>query len=60
MLCDEAVTAEGQAITIGTSVAGSAEEDDTATTVSQEFIIGYNLTPLVDAEHQLVDLRIRP
>lgn len=60
VLCDEAITAEGQAITIGTGVAGRAEEDDTATTVSQEFIIGYNLTPFVDDEHQMVDLRIRP
>ena len=60
VLCDEAVTAEGQAITIGTSTAGSVEEDDTATTVSQEFIVGYNLTPLVDTEYQLVDLRIQP
>jgi len=60
VLCDEAVAAEGEAIVVGTSTAGSVEEDDTATTVSQEFIIGYNLTPLVDAEHQLVDLRIRP
>jgi hypothetical protein len=58
VLCDEAVTAEGQAITIGTGVVGAAEADDTATTVSQEFIIGYNLTPLVDTEFQLVDLRI--
>lgn len=60
VLCDEAVADEGQAITIGTGTAGAAEEDDTATTVSQEFIIGYNLTPLVDTEYQLVDLRIRP
>lgn len=60
VLCDEAVTAEGQAITIGTGTAGAAEADDTATTVSQEFIIGYNLTPLVDTEYQMVDLRIRP
>ncbi len=60
VLCDESVTDEGQAITIGTGTAGAAEEDDTATTVSQEFIIGYNLTPLVDTEFQLVDLRIRP
>lgn len=60
VLCDEAVTAEGEAITIGTSAAGRVEEDDTATTVSQEPIVGYNLTPLVDDEYQLVDLRIRP
>ena len=60
VLCDEAVTAEGQAITIGTGTAGAVEEDDTATTVSQEFIVGYNLTPLVDTEYQLVDLRIQP
>lgn len=60
VLCDEAVATEGQAITIGTSVAGAVEEDDTATTVSQEFIVGYNLTPLVDTEYQMVDLRIRP
>ena len=60
VLCDEAVATVGQAITIGTSVAGSAEEDDTATTVSQEPIIGYNVEPLVDTEFQVVDLRIRP
>ena len=60
VLFDEAVTAEGQAITIGTGAVGAVEADDTATTVSQEFIVGYNLTPGVDNEHQLVDLRIRP
>ncbi len=60
VLCDELINAEGQAVTIGTSVAGRIEADDTATTVSQEFIVGYNLTPLVDDEYQLVDLRIRP
>jgi hypothetical protein len=60
VLCDEPITDEGQAITIGTGTAGRAEEDDTATTVSQEFIIGYNLTPFVDNEYQAVDLRIRP
>ncbi len=59
VLCDEIISAEGQAVTIGTSTAGAAEADDTATTISQEFIIGYNLTPFVDGEHQMVDLRIR-
>lgn len=58
VLCDEAVTAEGQAITIGTGTAGAVEEDDTATTVSQEFIVGFNLTPLVDTEFQMVNLMI--
>ena len=60
VLCDESVAAEGEAITIGTGAAGAVEEDDTATTVSQEFIVGYNLTPLIVDEHQMVDLRIRP
>lgn len=60
VLCDEAVTAVGQAIVTGTGVAGAVEEDDTATTVSQEPIVGYNLSPLVDTEYQVVDLRIRP
>jgi hypothetical protein len=60
VLFDEAVTAEGEAIVPGTGAAGRVEEDDTATTVSQEPIVGYNLTPGVDDEYQLVDLRIRP
>lgn len=60
VLCDEAVTAVGQCIVTGTGVAGAVEEDDTATTVSQEPIVGYNLSPLVDTEYQVVDLRIRP
>jgi hypothetical protein len=59
VLCDESVASIGDAITVGTGTAGAAEEDDTATTVSQEFIIGYNVTPFVDTEFQLVDLRIR-
>jgi hypothetical protein len=59
-LADEAVATVGQAITIGTGVAGRVEEDDTATTVSQEFIIGYNLAPLVDGDHNLIFLTICP
>lgn len=59
VICDEAIAAVGQAIVPGTSTAGAGEEDDTATTVSQEPIVGYNLTPFVDTEYQLVDLRIR-
>jgi len=60
VLCDEAITTTGNAVTVGTGTAGAAEEDDTATTVSQEFIIGYNMTPFVDTEYQVVDLTIRP
>lgn len=60
VLCDEAVATVGQAITIGTGVAGAVEEDDTATTVSQEPLVGFNLTPLVDTEHQVVMLTIMP
>ena len=60
VLCDEAVTAEGVAITIGSSVAGAAEQLDDTTASSQLFTVGYNLTPLVDTEYQMVDLRIRP
>lgn len=59
VLCDESIAAIGQAIVMGTGVAGAAEADDTATTVAQEFIVGYNITPFVDTEFQLVDLRIR-
>ena len=58
VLADEAV-AVGQAVTVGTGLDGAVEEDDTATTVSQEFIVGYSMTALVDTERQLVDLRIR-
>jgi len=60
VLFDEAVAAFGQALVPGTSTAGSVEEDDTATTVSQEPIVGYNIAAGVDTEFQLVDLRIRP
>lgn len=60
VLCDETFTQLGQAVTIGTGVAGAAEEDDTATTVSQEPIVGYNLTSFVDTEYQAVMLRINP
>lgn len=59
VLADESFTTVGNAVTVGTGTAGAAEEDDTATTVSQEFIIGYNMTPFVDTEFQVVDLRIR-
>ena len=60
VLCDEAVASIGQAVTIGSSVQGAIEEDDTATTVSQEPIVGYNIAALVDTEYQLVYLTIRP
>ena len=59
VLCDESVAAFGQCIVPGTSIVGAVEEDDTVTTVSQEPIVGWNMTALVDTEHQLVDLRIR-
>ena len=59
VLCDESVAAFGQCIVPGSSTAGSVEEDDTATTVSQEPIVGYNVTALVDTEYQVIDLRIR-
>ena len=60
-LADEAVTAlAGQAIVAGTGVAGRVEEDDTATTVSQEQIVGYNLQPLIDGDHSLIFLTIAP
>ena len=57
-LFDEAVPV-GQAVTVGTSVAGTVEEDDTATTVSQEFIVGYTLVAGVDTETQPVFLQIQ-
>ena len=60
VLCDEAVAAVGQAVVTGTGTAGAVEEDDTATTVSQEPLVGYNISPLVDTEYQVIDLRIRP
>ncbi len=60
VLCDEAIAAEGVSVTIGTGTAGAAEACDTADGASQEFILGYNYTPFVDGEFQLVDLRIRP
>lgn len=60
VLFDEAVSGIGSALVPGTSTAGSVEEDDTATTVSQEPIVGYNIAAGVDTEFQLVDLRIRP
>jgi len=56
----EAIATVGQALTIGTGTAGAAEEDDTATTVSQEPLVGWNMIPLVDTEHQMVMLTIRP
>lgn len=60
VLADETVSAIAQAMTIGSSVAGSVEEDDTATTVSQEFIVGWNLESIADTEHAVVYLTIRP
>lgn len=51
---DEAVATVGQAIVTGTGTAGQVEEDDTATTVSQEPLVGYNVTPLVESEYQVV------
>lgn len=57
-LFDEAV-AIGQAVTVGTGTAGALEEDDTATTVSQEFIVGYTLMAGVDTERQPVFLQIQ-
>ena len=60
VLCDEAVTAEGVAITIGSSTAGAVEQLDDTTASSALFPVGYNMTPLVDNEHQLIDLRIMP
>jgi len=60
LLADEAIATVGQMLTIGTGVGGAAEEDDTATTVSQEPLVGYNIIPLVDTEYQMVMLTIRP
>lgn len=60
VLFDEAVATVGQCLVPGTGTAGSVEEDDTATTVSQEPIVGYNIAIGVDTEFHLVDLRIRP
>lgn len=60
VLCDAAVAALAQAVTIGTGLVGAVEEDNTLTGVSQEFIVGFNVTALVDTEFQIVDLRIRP
>jgi hypothetical protein len=58
VLCDEAIATVGQALTTGTGTVGAVEEDDTATTVSQEPLVGYNLTPFVDGEHQFAFLTI--
>ena len=60
VLQDEAVSVIGDALTIGTSTVGALESDDTATTVSQEFIVGYTLTNAVDTEYSAVYLTIRP
>lgn len=57
---DEGIATVGQAVTIGVGTVGRVEEDDTATTESQEFIVGYTLQVATDGEHQIVDLRIRP
>lgn len=59
VLQDETIAAICQALTIGTGVAGAVEEDDTATTVSQEVIVGFNLTATVDTEYSPVFLTIR-
>jgi hypothetical protein len=60
VLADETVSAVGQALVIGTGTAGAVEEDDTATTVSQEPIVGWNIEPLADGEYNAVYLTIRP
>lgn len=60
ILCDEDIAAEGVSVTIGTHTAGAAEACDTADGASQEFILGYTLTPFDDTQFQMVDLRIRP
>lgn len=59
VLCGEGIATFGQAVTISSVQVGAAEEDDTATTVSQEPLLGYNVTPLVINEFQIVDLQIR-
>jgi len=63
LLQDENITTAGQALTIGTGTAGAVEEDDTATTVSQEPIVGYIINGTgaaasIDGEHQPVFLTI--
>ncbi len=60
VLCGENIAAEGRAVAISSGTLGAGDEDDNVTTVSQEFIVGYNLTPFVNGEQQMVDLRIRP
>ena len=60
VLQDENIAAAAQAVTVGTGVAGAVEEDDTATTVSQEFIVGYSASIAVDTEYGPVFLRINP
>ncbi len=60
VLCSAAIATFGQALVPSTTVQGAVEEDNTATTVSQEPIVGYNIAALVDTEYQLVNLMIRP
>lgn len=60
LLQDETIAALAQVLTVGTGVAGAAEEDDTATTVSQETVVGINITAAVDTEYSPVFLMIRP
>ena len=56
---DEAIATFRQALTTGTGTAGQIEEDDTATTDSQEPLVGYNIAATVDGGYQLIDLKIR-
>jgi len=60
VLFGAAIGTVGQAVVPDTSVQGAVEEDNTATTVSQEPIVGYTMSIGVDTEYQMVDLRIRP
>ncbi len=60
ILCDAAITAEGESVGIGTGAVGRAEAAVDTTASTALAIIGHNLTPFVDNEFQFIDLRIRP
>jgi hypothetical protein len=59
LLQGEAIADLAQALVPDTGVAGSVEECDNVTTVSQEFIVGWNISAAVDTEYTATFLTIR-
>lgn len=60
VLSGATVATVGKAMTISPNTNGAIELDNTATTVSQQFLVGYNMEPTTAASWNLYDLRIRP